>query len=478
MTTLFRRIFLWFWLAMLAITLTTGAVVLGLAWNRFAELAAFDRQQTVDAAQAALNQGGERGLREWLSGRVAQSGSLSLFVLDPAGRDVLGRAVPPAIRFAPPPWADGHGDADQPSRSDAHRGDGGGAEHHHGFMRRHSHVLLSATLTLPGHPAWWLIAAWAGSTPFDVLGSPGLWIVAILLAILISSGLCWVLARGISQPIVDLQGHARQLAKGRFDALISGPLANRKDEIGQLAGEFNLMATQIQGQLASKEMLLRDISHEMRSPLTRLRVAVSLARAKGENIDTQIDRIERDIERLDRLIDDTLRFSMVTTPGLALTMEPVDLAELVVEAMRDAEIEAAARDIRLTPPALAPAPVALDADLFYRAIDNVLRNAIRHSPDGGQVIVTIAQDSRMVRLAICDEGPGVPDDALERIFEAFYRVSAARERQTGGAGLGLALTARIANLHGGRVVARNASPRGLVIEITLPAAAGATILGE
>ncbi len=457
MTTLFRRIFLWFWVAMLAITLTTGAIIVGIAWERFALVGGFDSQQTVQSAQNALSQGGENGLRNWLRARTAHENGIALYVLDPAGHDLLGRDIPPVIRFAPPPWA---GD-------EAHEHHGG---HHHGFMGRHNHVLVSAQLDEPGHAPWWLIAAWAGSTPLDVLGTPLVWLATIALAVLLSSALCWVLARGISRPIVELQAHARQFAQGRFDPLIDAHLTARRDEIGQLAGEFNRMATQIQAQLASKEMLLRDISHELRSPLTRLRVAVGLAQAKGEKIDTYLERIERDIERLDRLIDDTLRFSMVATPGLSLPVETIDLVELVREALHDAEIEAEAKRLQLICPQAGPIPVPLNEDLFYRAVDNVLRNAIRHSPEGGTIAIRFAVAAAQVALEISDQGPGVPPEECERIFEAFYRVSTARERQTGGAGLGLALTARVAKLHGGTVEAHNVAPHGLMIVITLPLA--------
>jgi two-component system sensor histidine kinase CpxA len=315
MTSLFARIFLWFWGLMLLIMLVTGGTVTFIAWHRFSAVAEFNPAQASMAAQSALDAQGAQGLRHWLEERAQKDGTVAIFALDPSGRDLLARNVPPMIRNAPSPW---RGDDMREMQ----------AWGRPAFMQKRSHILLSSLLVRQGRPAYWLIAAWSGSTPFDVLGSSDAWIALIALFVVLGSILCWVLARGISQPIVALQDRARRLAKGDFDATMGPSLTRRRDEIGQLAAEFNQMAEQIRDQLASKEMLLRDISHELRSPLTRLRVAAGLARAKGGEIDLHIERIERDIERLDRLIDDTLRFSMVTTPGLAIALDSIDLAEL------------------------------------------------------------------------------------------------------------------------------------------------------
>lgn len=455
MTSLFSRIFLWFWGLMLLIMLVTGGTITFIAWHRFSAVAEFNSTQTSMAAQSVLDVQGRQGLAHWLEEQTRKDSTVAIFALDPSGQDLLAREVPPMVRNAPSPW----------------RGDDIRAMQAWGrpaFMQKRSHILLSSLLMYQGRPAYWLIAAWSGSTPFDVLGSSDAWIALIVLFVVLGTILCWVLARGISQPIVALQDRARRLAKGDFDATIEPKLTRRRDEIGQLAAEFNQMADQIRDQLASKEILLRDISHELRSPLTRLRVAAGLARSKGGEIDLHVERIERDIERLDRLIDDTLRFSMVATPGLAIARDSIDLAELAGEAMRDAQIEAQAKSLSLQCPDEGHIPVAANADLLYRAIDNVLRNAIRHSPVAGAITISFSVDQDHVTMDIGDEGPGVPDQDLERIFEAFYRVSPARERSTGGAGLGLALASRIVTLHGGHIIARNGEARGLIITITLP----------
>lgn len=455
MSSLFTRIFLWFWGAMLLIMVATSATIVGIAWQRFSNMGTFDAAEATQGARAALLRGGRTGLEGWLRQRTGKGDGVAVYAIDRSGRDILGRDVPLQIRSASSPWQSYPKSEAPPSGKPA-------------FMERRSHVLLSVLLRVPGQEPWWLAGAWAGSTANDVLGSPGVWGALIVLALILSVTVCWFLARGISRPIVRLQLHARHVADGDFGAAIDPALAVRRDEVGQLAREFDQMSTQIQEQLVSKEMLLRDISHEFRSPLTRLRVAAGLARVKAEKVDDYLERIERDIERLDRLIDDTLRFSMVGTPGLTLPVEAEDLAALVGEAVHDAEIEAQDKGIDLLWQQSETISLRINLDLMYRAVDNVIRNAIRHSPPKGAVKVAVSTDGDFARIVVEDEGPGVPAADLERIFEAFYRVSKARERQTGGAGLGLALTSRVATLHGGCVLARNRLPQGLCVIITLP----------
>ena len=188
-------------------------------------------------------------------------------------------------------------------------------------------------------------------------------------------------------------------------------------------------------------------------------------------MDAQLSRIERDIERLDDLIGRTLQFSQISSLGYPLTPVSTDLGALLSDIIQDAMIEAAPNQIDL---ALAPPP-SIEAlcgpDLLRRAIDNVLRNAIRFSPPGGRIDVALDQAGPLVRVTVSDQGPGVPDGGLERIFEAFYRAESARDRSSGGAGLGLALTARILVLHGGRAYAENRKAGGLKVVLEWPSRA-------
>jgi two-component system, OmpR family, sensor kinase len=214
-------------------------------------------------------------------------------------------------------------------------------------------------------------------------------------------------------------------------------------------------------------MLLRDISHELRSPLTRLRVALDLAQRDDGRLGVQLNRMERDIERLDALIGETLQLSRLSGSELTFVRAPVDLGDLVNEVVSDASFEASAVGKRLG--STADDLVVLgNFELLRRAIDNVVRNAIRFTPVGSKVEVSMRTADGCAIVAIRDHGPGVPDDYLNRIFEAFYRVADSRDRETGGVGLGLAITARIMALHGGNATARNAADGGLIVELCFP----------
>jgi two-component system sensor histidine kinase CpxA len=215
-------------------------------------------------------------------------------------------------------------------------------------------------------------------------------------------------------------------------------------------------------------MLLRDISHELRSPLTRLRVALDLARRDDGRLGVQFRRMERDIERLDALIGETLQLSRLSGSELTFVRAPVELGDLVNEVVSDARFEASAVGKRIGRSTNDGLVVLGNFELLRRAIDNVVRNAIRFTPAGSNVEVSMRTANECAIVAIRDHGPGVPEDYLNRIFEAFYRVADSRDRETGGVGLGLAITARIMALHGGNASARNAADGGLIVELRFP----------
>jgi two-component system, OmpR family, sensor kinase len=228
------------------------------------------------------------------------------------------------------------------------------------------------------------------------------------------------------------------------------------------------MARRLHSQIASKELLLRDISHELRSPLTRLRVALGLAQRGGGNVEIQLNRIERDIERLDALIGETLQLSRLSGAVPTFVREGVDLGLLLNDVIEDAQLEASASGKSVGPSTILALCIDGNLELLRRAIDNVLRNAIRFEPAGGSVEVSTRVEGSCATIAVRDHGRGVPEPDLERIFEAFYRVGEARERSSGGTGLGLAITARIMALHGGHSKACNAPDGGLIVELHLP----------
>lgn len=446
MTSIFARIFLTFWLAMALIAISAVGLTVAVAWQRTEALESFDPSTLIRGAVRAQREGGDPQLRQWLETQSRRTDNIMVFVLNTQGRDMLGRRVPPRLRLDDGETAPAASPASLAGPS--------------GFMRRRNHVLL--TTSLPD-PRWRLVAGWSGATAFDVLDSNQVWLSIGLLALGVSGAMAWWLARQISNPVVALQASARRLAEGDLSARPEGDLIRRRDELGSLAGEFTTMAQKLQEQLDSKDELLRDISHELRSPLTRLRVAAALARQQSGDIETHLARVERDIDRLDRIIGDTLRFSSMKAPGFLPDMTCIDLSELLGEVLDDAQIEADHRGIAMHLDAAAHADFLCDPDLLRRAFDNVLRNAIRHSPQGGMIRIALEGGTDRLCVTVTDQGKGVPEPALERIFEAFYRVDNARGQQSGGAGLGLAITARIVALHKGQVSAANRPDGGLII---------------
>ena len=232
------------------------------------------------------------------------------------------------------------------------------------------------------------------------------------------------------------------------------------------------MAARLKSQIASKELLLRDISHELRSPLTRLRVALGLAQRDRDdrNIGVQLERIERDIERLDALIGETLQLSRLSDAEPTFAREAVEIGHLVSEVVEDACFDASAEGKSIRPETISGLRAIGNFELLRRAIDNVIRNAIRFAPVGSSVEVSARVHDGVLIVLVRDHGPGVPERDLNRIFEAFYRVAEARERATGGVGLGLAITARIMALHGGSAKARNATDGELIVELFFPRA--------
>jgi two-component system sensor histidine kinase CpxA len=289
-------------------------------------------------------------------------------------------------------------------------------------------------------------------------------------ALAISGLVCWGLASYVSKPVERLQSSARSLAAGNLDSRVGEEFSRRHDELGVLARDFDTMADHVRTLIASKESLIRALSHELRSPLARLRVALSLAR-RGSDLTRQYDRIELEAERLDGIIGQMLQLSHLRAIEPTLPRVPVDLTTLLTEVVEDARIEANAVNKNVEWSPTMSVEIEGDHDLMRSAIENVLRNAVRFTKEGTAVEVAMSREGGDTRIVIEDHGPGVPENELARIFDPFHRVAESRDRDSGGTGLGLAITARIVNLYSGQVVARNRNGGGLSVEIRLPTAA-------
>ncbi len=271
---------------------------------------------------------------------------------------------------------------------------------------------------------------------------------------------CYAFARHLTRPVNELQRAVECFGTGDFSTRVR---STRRDEIGQLARTFDKMADRIETLLKAERRLLQDISHELRSPLARLNVAIELARSSDDPKD-HLDRIEKESNRLNTLVGELLEVTRAEGDPTRTHKETLRLDQLVAELAGDAQIEAGARGCKVEFQAAGPVTIQGNPELLRRAIENVLRNAIRYAPEGTTVAVRVDGS----RIRIRDQGPGVPEESIGRIFDAFYRVDSDRDRASGGVGLGLAIARRAIEAHNGTIQARNANP-GLEVTIAIPA---------
>lgn len=310
----------------------------------------------------------------------------------------------------------------------------------------------------PAQP-WWRLSS---------LSEP----ILVLLLLITSAAASFLLAISISKPLRELVNQNLLFAAGKLDSRVP-QLARRKDELGQLGRSFNTMAERISALLHNQQRLIRDISHELRSPLARAQLALGLTERQQDL--QQLPRLKNELERLDLMLDELLTYSRLDAGQYQLELHACDLVALTEEviAINQLDADAKAQRIRLQ----APQQAWLDADsrLLGRAIENILRNAIKYSPTHSQIECTITQQQTALLLSIRDYGPGIPAELLENVFLPFYRVSDSRTSATGGTGLGLAIVAQIIRQHQGEVSATLPAGGGLQVDVTLKQSAAPTI---
>jgi signal transduction histidine kinase len=289
--------------------------------------------------------------------------------------------------------------------------------------------------------------------------------IAITIAAIAFVG--WFVARGLSAPLRSVQSAVQRIAGGELTARAGEHLATREDEIGQLARDVDRMAEHIQTLMRDRDRLLHDVSHELRAPMARLRLALELARSESPGKPApHLDQADKEIERLDALVDQVLTIARLDQRADQVQRQPVALAALLRECADSAAVEAAPRKIRIDVAATEAPTVSGDAELLRRAVDNLLRNAIRYSPDGGAIEASAKGDGTQALITIADHGPGTAPADLPSLFQPFFRGRNARAGA--GYGLGLAIVARVMKLHGGGAEARNRPEGGLVVTCRLP----------
>ena len=456
---LFWKIFLWFWCA----TLLMGV---GIAWGvaqyyrhsddvTLSEIRRLLLVARIDTVAELLRRQGPAAAREQLRRRDQR---VLVFAVDEEGNELLGRTLPPALReshLRPEESHDEHWEEE---------------EHEHWPERRirgrdGRAYRIAAFLAEPA----------AEQVPrLMQAGGPRLVALRVGIGLGISALFCFWLAWYLTRPVHRLRQASRALADGALDSRVAGSIGRRRDEIADLGRDFDHMAARLQAQIEAQRRLLRDLSHELRSPLARLQMALGLARRQGgEAVAPQLDRIGRDLERMEALIGQMLALSRTEAQAGGAPARELDLAALLREVVQDAALEAAQRGCRID----CRAPDALrlrgHPELLRRALENLLRNAIRHAPANGSVEIRLEDPEGKVQLEVCDTGPGVPEEELGRIFEPFVRLDEARGHDSGGHGLGLAIARAAVLAHQGRIRARNRPGGGLCVAIELPGEEGA-----
>jgi signal transduction histidine kinase len=449
---LFIKIFLWF---LAAIALMVGVVIF-LTWTTQTEpvvsrwQSSVKNQTNIYAATAAqiYSSEGEKGLNEFL-GRIRNSENIFDIELVKPGeqnrlfneqnKDVLSELIRKAFT------------------SEQSELDFGSPEF--GYSAK--------TVMFAGGEKYALVTQWTRPRPTPFFGEANYRYLRLLGLILTAIAVCYALALYLSSPIVKLSLATKQLAAGDLHTRVAPEIGNRVDEIGKLSKDFDEMAERIESLINSQKRLTRDVSHELRSPLARLNVALELAKQKG-SADTQVllNRIEREGKQLNDMISQILTLSKLESQAETIEMRKVNLSKLVEKVVADANFEAAAKGKKVELVQENECEIDGNENLLRSAVENVLRNALRYTKD--VVNVSLEKNKTQVYVKIRDFGEGVPESELENLFTPFFRVAEARERKSGGVGLGLAIAEQAVGSHKGKIKAKNAVGGGLEVEIKLP----------
>jgi two-component system sensor histidine kinase CpxA len=295
---------------------------------------------------------------------------------------------------------------------------------------------------------------------------------------LIAGAFCYWLAKYLTSPVAKLRRATHELASGNLAARVGPSMGKRRDELASLGADFDLMAEQIESLLKAQRRLLGDISHELRSPLARLIVALELARQRaGTEAMGALERIQHEAENLNEMIGQLLALTRLETGAQEIRTKRLDLANLVRDIADDADFEARSRNRSVRLCSSGSYIIMGNEELLRPAIENVVRNAVQYTREQSEVQIAISTDgakpgvaetAEFAEITVRDHGAGVPESALAEIFRPFYRVDDARDRESGGTGLGLAITERAVRLHRGTVAALNAVDGGLIVTIRLP----------
>lgn len=443
---LFWKIFISLWLTLLL----TGMIAGGLVWQHNKErieqlevIADSPRADfSVNAYARILGHQGRNALEKVIERRISEHRrALPILIVDSKGIDLLGRPVPKFLldkaRVA----------AKDPQQSAIQQVSTPEGEVYLLFVPHRDLRRLQNDNMLPKHlPSVPLMIVFLGSLFF-------------------SAGLAWYITR----PVRYLRTATNQFAEGKFDTRVMKNMGNRKDEITDLARDFDHMAEQVQKLVATQKRLLNDVSHELRSPLARLQVATGMLRQQPDKTPELIQRIEKESQRLDELVGELLTLSRLEADVYNNENDYFDINGLISAIVDDANFEAKSQNKQVVFNSANETLINGRIELLRRAIENIIRNAIYYTPEQAQVTITLNTENSMVTITVCDSGNGVNEDKLADLFQPFVRINDASQNiKIPGYGLGLAIARRAIEIHKGSIKAYNHQDGGLCIEMRLP----------
>ncbi|MCG2584601.1 cell wall metabolism sensor histidine kinase WalK [Massilia sp. TS11] len=425
------------------------------------------------SAAATLRHGGPAALAELLAAQHLRT----VYAVDQSGRDALGRSVPVTLLAAARQSLQ-EGGARKPVEEVAlsdgrrylifveHERRTGPGEHAFHELAEKPHPDRAGSAPPPpglmpreGHHG-------PGGPPPDRQWWPVLTIGAATLAsLLFAALLAWYFAR----PIRALRSAFDAAAAGDLSPRFATALPGPSDELNDLGRDFDRMSQQLHNLVEGQRRLLHDVSHELRSPLARMQAAIGLAHQTPEKTQACLERIEKESARMDKLVGQLLQLARLNSAAAQPRMEPVNLRDMLDSLVADIAFEAEQKGQQIGLDAQTDCTVRAAPDLLWSALENILRNAVKHGPQGAPIEVRLHQGVGTAEICVADRGPGVPEAELPRIFDAFYRTESAADN-VDGHGLGLAIAQRVLTAHQGSIRASNRTGGGLEVCITLPLA--------
>lgn len=448
MKSLFWRYLLTQWAALFLLLAISVGLTNYFATQRTKALSTLQPTNLVLNAIRIAAQEGEEGLKAWVKDINRQQVALTIYVLNAQDQDILDQDVHPRLLYSL-----------RLARQNTQN------RHSTDNLRQDATWWQSHLLTLPDGGKLRLVFLPYDNSRWDLLSLHPISLILIFLALLITFIFCWLMARYVAWPVEKLGQATRLFAAGHLATRAPVMLSQRQDALGQLAQDFNAMASRIQTQLETKEQLLRHLAHELRSPLTRLQLAVELASHKGTQLDKQLARIAREGERLEIRLQHILL--LARSSELAGSCSDIDIGELISEIVHDSMYEHHAPHIIWQ----APCQTVLfhgDRHSLHSALENVIRNALLYAAQAGPIQLRVEQEPHAIHIYVRDAGTSLSTADIASMFEPFQR--AMQHRQQEGSGLGLSITQACIQAHGGYVEAYLLpQAQGFEVHLCLPA---------